>query len=86
MKTYEEMIQFTVGQMTEGDRPLRYNGWVAYILLAETYGKSQKEIDLDLNAELSRREKERKERRRAENRAAHEARRQANLAKKGVTQ
>ena len=79
MKTYEEMIQFTVDQMS--DR-LRYNAWCAYILLAEAYGKTQEEVAKDINAEVSWREHERRVHKKADQRAGNEARRLANLAKK----
>lgn len=79
MKTYEEMIQFTVDQMQ--DR-LRYQGWCAYILLAEAYGTTQDEVAKDINAEVAWRECERRAKQKAEARAGNEARRLANLAKK----
>jgi hypothetical protein len=81
MKTYEEMIHFTVDQMS--DR-LRYNAWCAYILLAEAYGKTQEEVARDINAEVSWREHQRRTQKKADQRASNEARRLANLAKREV--
>jgi hypothetical protein len=82
MKTYEEMIQFTVDQMS--DR-LRYNAWCAYILLAEAYGKTQEEVAKDINAEVSWSEHLRRTQKKAEQRASNEERRLANLAKKDIS-
>jgi len=79
MKTYEEMIQFTVNQMQD---KLRYQGWCAYILLAEAYGKLQEEVAEDINAEVSWRECERRSARKLKYRVENEARRLANLAGK----
>ena len=79
MKTYEEMIQFTVDQMQD---KLRYNGWCAYILLAAAYNTSQEEVAEDINAEVAWRECQRRAKQKEESRASNEARRLANLAKK----
>lgn len=81
MKSYEEMIQFTVDQMSD---KLRYNAWCAYILLAEVYSKTQDEVAKDINAEVSWRECERRATKKAEARASNEARRLANLALKAA--
>ena len=79
MKTYEEMIHFTVDQMQ--DR-LRYQGWCAYILLAAAYDTTQEEVAEDINSEVTRREHQRRAALKINHRAEHEARRMANLAKK----
>ena len=81
MKSYEQMIQFTVDQMS--DR-LRYNAWCAYILIAEAYGKTQEDVAKDINAEVSWREHQRRIQKKAEQRASNEERRLANPAKKSI--
>lgn len=82
MKSYEEMIAFIVKDITEGPSHLRYQKWVAYILLSEAYGKSQEDVSKDINYGIEVFEKALKEKRRAYNRASNEARRLANLAQK----
>lgn len=79
MKTYEEMIQFTVDRM---ESTLRYHAWCAYILLSGTYDKTQDEVAKDISAEVSWREHQRRVKQKADQRASNEARRLANLAKK----
>lgn len=79
MKTYEEMIQFTVDQLSD---KLRYNAWCAYILLAQAYNRSEDDVAKDINAEVSWREHQRRHQKKAEHRASNEQRRLANLATK----
>jgi hypothetical protein len=81
MKTYEEMIAFTVQNCTEGAKYLRYNKWVANMLLVEVYSKSPKQVSADIEAGIKQFENAQKEMFRAKNRAEHESRRLANLAK-----
>lgn len=83
MKTYEEMIQFTVDRM---DTTLRYQAWCAYILLAGAYDKTQDEVAKDISAEVSWREHQRRAKQKADQRASNEARRLANLAKKAANE
>lgn len=80
MKPYEKMIEFVADQVEHGH--LRYQKWVAAILLAETYGVTQETVAEAINEELSYREKAKRERARAEHKASNEARRLANLARK----
>jgi hypothetical protein len=81
MKTYEEMIQYTVDKVDSGI--LRYQEWTAVILLSEAYGVSQEIISSDIKVEKEFREKARLEKRRMESRASNEKRRLANLESQG---
>lgn len=82
MKSYEEMIQFTVDQVDNGS--LRYNEWVAYILLGEAYNKTPEMVCLDIRDVIEHRALAKREQHRAANRASNEERRLANLAKKAI--
>lgn len=82
VKNYHEMIQFVSDQIENGT--LRYEGWVVAILLSEAYGVTRDTVQKDLEYEKTLRWGKKKEQRRAENRAAHEQRRQANLARKSA--
>jgi len=80
MKTYEEMIQYTVDQIDRGI--LRYQEWSVVLLLSEAYGMNQDIIVSDIKVEKEYREKARREKRRMESRASNEERRLANLESK----
>lgn len=80
MKTYEEMVQFTVDEAVSGD--LRYHEWAVVIALAHAYGIDRQTVFKDIVFEKEVRAKQHKEAKRAESRASNEARRLANLANK----
>ena len=80
MKTYEEMIQWMVDNISL----LRYHEWPAVMAISEIYGVPQKTVFNDMQFEKDLREKTLKEQRKAEHRASNEQRRLANLAAKGV--
>lgn len=82
MKTYEEMIEITIREILHGN--LKYQKWVAVIMLAETYEKHWDDVIEDLDnriIEINRLDRaDRKKRQQEEN----EARRVANLIVKGT--
>jgi hypothetical protein len=80
MKTYEEMIQWMVDNISL----LRYHEWPAVMTISEIYSVPQQTVFNDMQFEKDLREKTLKEQRKAEHRASNEQRRLANLAAKGV--
>ena len=80
MKTYHEMIQWTVDKVDDGT--LRYNEWQPALTISAAYGIPQDVVFSDIKFEKDFREKARKEKHKAEARAANEQRRLANLAAK----
>ena len=77
MKTYEEMIQFTVDQDNKGY--LQYVDWVTSLLLSEAYGVPRDTVYSDLTAEKEHRVNAKKLARKAQSRVENEARRLANI-------
>lgn len=80
MKTYDQMLDFVIGQSNNGN--LRYVEWVACVVIAEAYNTSPETVMNHINQEKERQKIQRRALNKAKNQASNEQRRLANLARK----
>ena len=80
MKSYNQMINWHVDQVEKNS--IRYYEWPSKMAIAEAYGVSEEQVDVDVNQEKEYREDKRKEAQRKKHQEENEARRLANLKKR----
>lgn len=79
MKSYNQMINWHVDQVEGGI--LRYYEWPSKMAIAEAYGVTEEQVNVDIGQEKEYREDKMKEARRKKHQEENEARRLANLKK-----